>query len=324
MENIMKNAQTTDIAMHTRIAGQYSAQVIHADGSITEVPWFDNMILDSGLDDVGVLGTGIDLRYACHVGTGTAATVASQTTLGARISPTVAPVAPYQSGGTNVNLGAPTYATETTYSFTFGLGGVVGNITEVGLGTNTTAGTNGTRLFCRSLFKDGSGNPIAITVTASDQLVVYHKLITTRTLTDSVGTVTISGTPYGFTTRALNIGSTSATKLLLPSDVLLSANGTTAYTGTVSLAAITASSGPTGTTNGSATGGSYGTYTLGTFTRVSSITWGPTVANAAGGIKGVQLYNVSGYAIAQIVFDTPIMKTNLQQLTLNFQMSWGR
>lgn len=313
----MENTQTADIAVHTGIAGQYSAQVIHADGSVTEVPWFENMILDSGLDDMGTQNG--PLRARCHVGTGTSTPVAGQVALDSRIASVIHTNYFSGNGYPAVNVGAPTYASEHTTSYTFGIGAVVGNITEVGVSADQY--TTGARLFSRSLFKDGGGNPIAVTVTATDQLVVYHKVIFTPVSSDYTGTVSISGTPYGYTIRRYNIAVVAGVSAHQSTVDAVIPNALTAFGGTVSLNPITSTSGLTGTNLGTGANSTLAAYIPGTFTRGVAFVFPPPIANHVGGVMGFHLGSVIH---SQIVLDAPIMKTNLQQLTLNFQMSWGR
>jgi hypothetical protein len=311
METTMQQEQTNiTAAMHMRVSGEYSAEVRHADGTVTEIPWFKNLILDSGLDD---LGTMAGLRNYCHVGTGTSTPVVTQVALDAKIGT----YGSYASA-TTTQIGAPSYAWATTLAYTFAIGAIVGNITEVGVG----ATISGTRLYSRARFTDGGGNPIAITVTASDQLVVYHKVTVTPPITDGTGSVVISGTTYNYTTRLLYAGLTADRFENIGVAVFTLDGAATVYGSNAALSAITASA-PTGTAIGNDSGGgTYSTYVPGTYYRDTTVVWSPTVANDAGGIKGFRVTSSCGNF--QIILNTPIMKTNLQQLTMVFRRSWGR
>ena len=296
-------------AMHMKVSGEYSAEVRHSDGTVTEIPWFKNMILNSGLDDLGTMG---GLRNYCHVGTGTSTPAVTQVALDAKIGA-------YGSAGTSTTtqIGAPSYAWSTTLPYTFAIGAIVGNITEVGVGQSTT----GTRLYSRSRFVDGGGNPIAITVTASDQLVVYHKVTVTPPITDGTGSVVISGVTYNYTTRLAAAGQYGDHFSDWSSVAVFDAGSSYAFGSDAALAPIT-SLWPVGTGSNNATSVTYSTYISGTYYRDTSLVWSPTVANLAGGIKGFRVASGCGYF--QIVLNTPIMKTNLQQLTMVFRRSWGR
>jgi hypothetical protein len=310
METTMQQEQTNiTAAMHMRVSGEYSAEVRHADGTITEIPWFKNLILNSGLDDLGTMG---GLRNYCHVGTGTSTPAVTQVALDAKIGT----YGSYASA-TTTQIGAPSYAWATTLPYTFAIGAIVGNITEVGVG----ATTSGTRLYSRARFTDGGGNPIAITVTASDQLVVYHKVTVTPPITDGTGSVVISGTTYNYTTRLLSAGQNVSRFEDLGVAVFLPTSAS-AFGSNAALSAITASV-PTGTNLGNSNTGTYLPYVPGTYYRDTSLVWSPEYANAVGGIKGFRATG-SDSTVFQIILDTPIMKTNLQQLTMVFRRSWGR
>jgi len=55
---------------------------------------------------------------------------------------------------------------------------------------------------------------------------------------------------------------------------------------------------------------------------------GNNVANFVSGIRGITLYYNyeanGGTAVTDIIFSTPIVKTNTQIFTLNTSVSWGR
>lgn len=63
-------------------------------------------------------------------------------------------------------------------TFSFPIGGVVGNISEVGVFGSTLTSVNSDILFSRTLIKDEQGNNTTITLTAEDQLIVTYTLIT--------------------------------------------------------------------------------------------------------------------------------------------------
>lgn len=76
--------------------------------------------------------------------------------------------------------------------FTFALGSIVGNVSELGL-----VWSNGTTLLTRSRIKDGGGNPTTISVTANDQLIVTYFFTWTFPVVGTPFQVTldINGTP---------------------------------------------------------------------------------------------------------------------------------
>jgi hypothetical protein len=62
-------------------------------------------------------------------------------------------------------------------SFPFPLGGVVGNISEVAVFSNSTTSTTYNTLVSRALIVDSLGDPSTITLTAEDQLVVTYTMV---------------------------------------------------------------------------------------------------------------------------------------------------
>lgn len=178
------------------VKGRFALTVLRADGSVKEeVPFFDNLILDSFLEAVRV---GITQSYfpniakTVRVGTGTLAPAVGQTTLAAL----TASIQGGQAGTssyteTGIVVDGSTWTASATMTFMFALGSVVANISEVGFGL---PGVTGSNVHSRALVTDTNGNPTAVTVTAQDQLIVKYQLILSGNDTDGSGTVSL-GTP---------------------------------------------------------------------------------------------------------------------------------
>lgn len=154
-----------------------------------------NLITDQGLFWLNRLGRGSGQPGAgqpfdayCHLGTGSTAPSAADTTLEARVASVA--VAP---GGRSVwrdpdsNYEVHEYRT----SYTFAQGAVTGVIAEVGVGPNA----NGTGICSRALVVDGAGSPDPITVTSADTVTVEYAVETYVDSTE-VQTGTIGGSPY--------------------------------------------------------------------------------------------------------------------------------
>ena len=118
---------TTTSNLQAGVRGEYRLVVNTPQGE-RDTGWFDNLILDQGLD---FLGMDVYPVYYASIGTGTAPPDVSQTSLSAHTA-----YATVNNSGmsTVVNLGAPSYASQHTFSYTFAQGAVVGNMTEVGVG----------------------------------------------------------------------------------------------------------------------------------------------------------------------------------------------
>lgn len=312
----------------TGISGEYKLVINRADGTIEETNWFSNIILDTGMDRMGLTTANIWVLQYARVGTGNSTPVATQTSLDAQIAasnqngtaPATSPVI--------VNEGAPLYRTTQTHSFAFNQGAVVGNISEIGVGWATT----GTSLFSRALILDNLGSPTTITLVALDQLTVYYRIRLVPQVTDTTGSVTISSTPYTYTARVANVGSFGNFSNLFRGpvqDVLGSLTtpygpDSTTHSAGSTLGAVT--SVPT-LQSGAAPTVAFGTYSNGSFFRDDIFTWSITQGNATGGIQCITLAYVSAggsYIRYQYRFDTVIPKTSTNTLTLTVRISWAR
>lgn len=300
----------------TGLRGEYNVVVRHADGSTTETGWFKNLILNSGLNLLG--SSSEPIKYA-RVGTGNSTPVVTQTSLDAQIASTASSIGGYTS---RVNSGSPLYQTLYTYTLAFAQGAVVGNITEVGIGWQQTGAT----LFSRALILDNLGNPTTLTLVSLDQLTIYYRLNLVPSVADTTGSVTLNSTPYTYVCRASNVSGFGNSSAVFQT----SSDGfSNAYPNIYTYPAGSV----LGTVNGTPTGSglyqqptqSNVAYSSGTFYRDSTWTWGPAVANHAGGLQAIQFqWGLNGYWFYQLRFDTPIPKTNTNTLTLQMRFAWNR
>lgn len=183
--------------LNTGVSGRYKLVVRKAVGElqtendpvVRETPWFSNMIVDTGLE---AMATTCPFFY-CGVGTGNAAPAVTQTNL---ISPYPNASAPSraflsrEASGTQVST-APYYWWD-TYKYTFTSGQVVGNMSEVALFSSSSSSAD---MFSRELIRDYAGNPTTISVLSDEYLEVRYELRIYPSLTPSIRTVNILGTP---------------------------------------------------------------------------------------------------------------------------------
>ena len=305
--------------IQTKLAGKYKIAIKRGDDIIQETPWFHNTILNQGLDRMGVT-LAADVITSVQVGTGTTPPATTQTSLDAW-------VAGFNSGSpypsSSVNSGSPDYKSLKTWIFTFPQGDIVGTIAEVGVGWAPTAGNN---LFSRELIRDGGGNPITLSLTAIDQLIVYYELTYTPVLTDGSGSVVLDSITYNYDSRILRVANFAQIPFVVLSQYLAGIETAATYQSGTTLGAITDNF-PNGSTiaNGTQTSVSTIAYTPGTYYLDKTIFWDVGRANDAGGIGAIALEGGSLSSIFyQIVFDSPIPKDNTQQLTLVVRYSWAR
>jgi hypothetical protein len=307
--------------IQTKIAGKYKLAIKRGDDIIEETPWFHNTILDQGLDRMGATAAATVISSA-QVGTGNTPPSTTQTSLTTFLAG-VDSGSPYPSSTTN--SGSPNYQSLKTWIFTFTQGAVVGTIAEVGVGWASTGST----LFSRELIRDGGGSPITLSLTAIDQLIIYYELTFTPTITDGSGSVVLNSITYNYSSRILRVASFASAVFSVLGQRLAFVDTVDTYQSGASLAAITANF-PNGTaiSNGSQSSITTGSYTTGNYYLNKSIFWDVGRANHAGGI-GALFISLSGGSggpdiYYQIVFATPIPKTNVQQLTLVIRFSWAR
>lgn len=290
--------------IHSTVAGEFRAVITRADGSVEDTGWFKNLVLDQGLDMIGSDIGSYYMLYACVVGTGTSAPAAGQTALEAPIGSPASP--PTNSSYVNNGV-ADGYSGTNQRTYTFAQGSIVGTITEVGITNNSGA------LFSRALILDGSGTPTSISVTSIDQLTMYYRLKVYPQLTDTTGSVTISGTTYGYTSRPTYVeygGQVPSTG---------GYNYVTAYAPGVTLNPVTAQQ-PNGSSVGSAAFG-WGAYTTGTYHRDYGGTF--SITDVVEPLQGLWAQNSLNSGV-QIVLSAPIPKDNTKTLSLTLRFSWGR
>jgi hypothetical protein len=276
---------------------------------VQETPWFDNLILDAGLNR---WGTGNIIDRTC-IGTGTVAPATTQTSLQS-----------FSASSTNTtgitssvaNSGASLYYNELVRGNRFNAGTLNGTYTEVGVGWGDTT------LFSRALIVDGSGNPTSITVLSDEVLDVYYRFRKYPPLTDVTGSRVISGVSYDYTFRAAAVTSSSTSQgwgLTIDNSVFFVGGfgQGLVYSGTISSI--------TGTPSGTAaqnSGVSTSTYSNNSLTVQGSYSYNLTAGNV-GGIRSASCSTNLGAAF-QCEFDPVIPKDNTKTLTLNWSVTWGR
>lgn len=306
---------------HIGFGGLFRIETFNVENGMTRwlTPWFHNNITNVGLN---MCATSAARYNCCQVGTGTAAPTNADTTLQTYHAGTDSRV--YISG---TNSGSPYYYSEDYVRYNFATGAATGNLSEVGIGPSTSSGSN---LFSRELIRDANGNPTTITIASNEAIRVHYKLRHYPPLIDVVTTVngTIDGTPstrtitrrasdvdtYTNWVSGYNLGNASLFGGATDS------SGAHAYTGTIG--SITG--GPSGSSYAS-TSQSTATYSSGSYSRTRTATWNTITANA--NIKSVIFANANvgnRAGIFQAEFNTTLNKTSLQQLTLEFRISWGR
>lgn len=282
---------------------------------IERTPWFDNIILDSGLNR---WGTGLVIAGAA-IGTDNTAPDVAQTGLLAQTTYTTGAGTGH---GTVSALGVSPYNNTYTAVYRTVLGQLNGNYYEVGCGWATGA------MFSRALILTGGGSPTSISVTSSQQLDIVYQLSIYPPLTDTgPTTITISDVNYDVTGRACQVNTTAyagnpawnpGAAATGPVSGISSFTFPNTYTGT--LGAITASPSGTSDSGGSVTTDAYSNNSL---QRTGYATYSLTQANVSGGIKSTRFW-WGALAAFQYEFDPVIPKDSTKTLVLNYSINWAR
>ena len=295
------------------MSGRYQLIVRDAWGvEKRRTPWFDNIILDSGLNR---WGTGGCIAGAA-IGTGTSTPVASQTGLDTQSHWTTTPGA---GNGVSSALGSSPYNNTYTAVYRTTPGALNGNYSEVGVGWASGS------MFSRALVLDGGGSPTTISVSSSEQLDIVYQLSIFPPLVDTSATVTISGVDYAVTGRGMLVNSIT-TGGWQPSSIQTAVGvGSWPSAGffSGSIGAITSS--PSGGSGGLAGSGSLaliGGYSNNSLTRAMRYTADLNYGNPSGGVKSSNA--LWSFCSFQYEFNPVIPKNNTKTLTLDFSVTWAR
>lgn len=184
--------------MKIGIRGKYNVKVVRDGEVIQETGWRGNLVTDNGLQRYSEL-LSIDSILSGTLFVGSSSTPPTNN------SGIGSPVAFTTSSSSNPRymiydeVNTPQeFGLGGTTRYTFPLGAVVGNITELGI--SSYAGSGGhipEYMRTHALITDTGGNPIAITVTSEDQLLVDYGFEVLGIPTSiPVQSFTLDGTPY--------------------------------------------------------------------------------------------------------------------------------
>lgn len=295
------------------VEGYYSGRaikngkVMREFGCTVPVP---NLITNLGMNALG--GTPAFTRM--HLGTGTAAPAFTDVALG--------------TFGVNVLNGLPTlvgansgsspYFGTTTMTWTSAVGGATGNWTEIGISNQNTTGN----LRSRALILDGVGSPTVFPVLADEQFQGVYTLRTYVPLVDDTESITLSGTPYDTTTRALRATAQQWAPLLTGSgspfrDGSPNGNVPIMYTGALAVITATNPAGSILTANGTS---SVSAYVSDSFQLDSAYRWGS--AQGVGVGRTLMLTLMAGFF--QVEYSPTINKLTTQELIHNQRVIWAR
>lgn len=290
---------------------------------IEVLPWFDNLITNTGMDSLGNEGSGDRMAW-CQIGTSSAAPAFTDTNLGARVS-----AAAIFSGSFGGSIASFVWRRGT---YRFAAGTINGkNLTEVGVGTSGTS-----TLFSRALLKNSSAVPTAITLDADEVLDVTYEVRAYLTATSQTGMFVIDGvtTEVGMYPLTNAAAPWSGERLLWVPMCTRPSSSDNAH---IFFANQVLSAAPATAIGGSTVGAMtwvLGAYTAGTYQREVTLTLGLTQGNFAGGIGGAamgsstsppsnQLYR-GGFGQFGFSFNPKINKDATKTANIKFLTTWGR
>jgi hypothetical protein len=305
------------IVMHSELSGRFRLKAYSAKtGRKTkDTGWFNNLILDQGLDLHGAHAITSILGW-CRVGTSSTAPGATQTALGTQIAATSTKALVSQG-----NSGADPYYIYLRQRWTFAEGAAAGNLTEVGIGRGQS-----TELFSRALIVDSGGSPTTLTIAADEILRVEYEIRMHPPTTDASGNLTLDGVSTNWAIRAYSIDSYASN---MSGAWTFRRDGRATYYMDNSAmwhkAGAQALLGLTEAITGHVSQQCYRTsdaYVPGSYEATATFSWTISIGNISGGIG--MIIAAFGMGMWQVSFDPPIDKTADKTLTLYFRHSWGR
>ena len=313
--------RNTNIPLSIGMSGKYKIEIKRNNTIIKETDWFDNLITDYGISNAKE-----DIILRCVVGTG----VTTPTVLDLKLEQQIAFIDqhPVISNSIENNKKA------TVYKFTFPKGSVIGNITEVGV--SNWGSTD--KIISRSLITDSNNIPTALTITDIDELSVYYKILMSVSFADSpVYVLNYNNTNYNVKIKRLfkHIPAVDSSYGYLGSFSGNYSFRSMVY-GDYPLSNVNDNSNtPFPNANNTTNSVNYVSYGIieqviekGSNFVIRKVILKNTEYNDARGIRYFPLISGDFYinysSLYYFEFDPPLVKTNTQELSFTYKVSWGR
>lgn len=288
----------------SNFGGKFRIVAIRPDGTERVLAdWFDNLILNIGLDRIGA-------RLTCithaHVGAGSSPPAVTDLAMAAGIAST----SQFQGSRVAGNASAAPYYGWCRQTFRFNAGVAAGDLTEVGVGW----GASSTQIFSRALIKNTSGDPITITVLPDEVLDVTYELRLYPPEADVPYSITISGVEYTGVIRPSRVTSS------VWQPVMLFAGFAGQPVGVASGTIGSVTQRPSGSIQ--EVYPNFAAYVNGNFYVDTTSSWGLNMANF--GPSGINSVYVSWLGEFQYSLSQPILKDANRILSINARLSWSR
>jgi hypothetical protein len=290
------------ILLPAKLKGRFALWASSKRGTRPLAQWCDNLVLDIGLNQIGL---GSWLTH-CYVGTGSTAPVAANTSLESQVAST----STIDSSAAGANGEEPYYGYRRIL-YRFAVGTAAGNLSEVGVGWSAN-------LFARALIVDSLGAPTTVTVLSDEVLLVLYEIQLYPPTEDYEFEAPVTGVNRTWIRRAANVTNGNTSVGWGVAGTIASVHSVLGYNGALGL--ITQSPSGTSTT---ATSSATAPYSNNSLKVGMSGFWSPTVGNLSGGISSF-LLQTNGLGSYQFSVDPPIAKTALSTLNWGSEVSWSR
>lgn len=309
--------------MNCKLGGRYKLEVLNSSGEVVRIAEVDNLILDGALSRWAAGNTGFNNGPYFCVGTGTDTPIATQTSLsnflagslaGTRATRTI--ISP------NENRGGGVYRAAATYVYTYSIGQIVGNISEIGANFGASSSSN---LDSRALLVDGGGNPTTLTILSTEQLRVNYRVYMDISPAQSTATITFNGVSTSCTLEKLNTNLTNSWYIFFNMNNVSSLFNTTTFVSSTAnlLNSVDTPSSTSGHTTATV---SWAVSSGGAGIRRHVMTMAVGSGNIASGIKYLTIAAdaSSSYHMLGVHFSPNINKTSSKTLTLTIDLVLSR
>jgi hypothetical protein len=307
------NELNVQLELEGKLKGRFQLTRRKADtlDIVEQTPWFDNVILDQGLERFGAANS--DIGLVCKVGTSSTTPATNQTALLGFVAATAA-----VQSTLSIAQAAPPYFGQVVRTFRFATGAAAGTLAEVGVGW--AGGNAADTLWCRALILDILGAPTTITVLADEVLDVTYELRIYPDLIDKVFQTTIAGVVHDCILRPGEVTNNNRwADIGILNQGFATGTWPTAYSGALGGVTVAPSG---GAALGNPNEPTRGAYVPGSRQMSLTSSWGLNDGNLVGGISAFMMPTTIGEY--KMSFSPSIAKDNTKTLTLGMNFTWGR
>lgn len=308
------------MTLHHQLAGRFTLKVERltekGERETVREYGFDNLITNLGLNRMGAINNRTECCVSAQVGSGSAAPAFTDTQLAAFVA--------VQSTTTSASTSGwnPAGFHWRRFTWQFGQGAAAGNLSEVGVGTGSGAGS----LWSRALILDTNGQPTTITILPTEFLTIVYELRNYPPTGDVTQTVTIDGVSRTITCRAARRESNpevyrnNIPAINFFSDLASEYNGHTLYSGAIGAETDLPGGNAVSATVGQRT---WSAYVADSYHRDCTTTYAINQGNVTGGVINSIVFAYGG-GQTQMGIVPGIAKNNTQSFNITTRVSWGR